>query len=337
MLAAVYTGKSALEIKEIPLRKLNPDEVLLKVETATICGTDLHILDGEYPTNPPMVPGHEFAGYIEEVGEAVSSFKPGELVTVEPHIFCGLCKFCRIGKVHLCLDKKAFGVHLNGGFAQYAILPQHTIYRVPPHVSPEEAALAENIGCCLHGIDRAGIQVGDTVVILGGGVVGIILTQLAKLRGAGKVIVIEPIEKRRLVALKRGADVVIDPLHEHVHEIVMDLTNGLGADVVIEAAGRVDTAKHTIDLVSRCGTILFFGVVAPGQIISIEPNEIYRKELTIVGSAINPFTHHRVLEILPSLKAKELITHKFPLSGIEEAFSVARRGLGLKVCITPNA
>jgi 2-desacetyl-2-hydroxyethyl bacteriochlorophyllide A dehydrogenase len=326
-------GELALIRKEIP--ELGDHDVLVKIDTATICGTDIHILAGHQPAKPPVVIGHEFSGYVASVGKAVRTVQPGDLVTVEPHIFCGVCKYCRIGKEHLCLNKLAFGVHLDGGFQEYCAVPEKTVYRVPASVSPSVAALTENIGCCLHGVDRAGVSQGDHVVIFGGGFVGIALAELVRLRGASRILVAEPNGERRRILERRGFQ-AINPLEADVNEAVRELTNGLGADLAIEAAGRKETAQQCFEVVGRGGTILFFGVVPPEHTIEVEPNDIFRRELTVVGSAINPYAHHRAIQMLDKLNLDELITHRFPLDRIGEAFETARRGIGIKIAIQPS-
>ncbi|WP_248928917.1 zinc-dependent alcohol dehydrogenase family protein [Paenibacillus hamazuiensis] len=335
-LAAEYQGKQDLAIVERKFKEIKGSDVLIRIESATICGTDVHILAGEHFAKAPVVIGHEFAGYVEAIGQDVSTIQVGDLVTVEPHIFCGNCKFCRIGKEHLCLNKLAFGVHLDGGFAQYCVVPERTVYKVPQGMSADVAALTENVGCCLHGVDRLDVKQGDHAIILGGGFVGIVLAELIRLRGASKVIVSEPNQIRRDMLLRRGF-ITIDPLNENLVEKVSSITNGLGADIIVEAAGRPDTAKQCVDLVGRGGTIMFFGVVPPSHSIEISPNDIFKRELTILGSAINPYSHHRSLEIMDSLHLDELVTHKFPLSRIDEAFEAARKGVGIKVAIHPNS
>lgn len=326
------SGKLSFIQKEVP--ELGDFDVLVKVDTATICGTDIHIIAGHQPANPPVVLGHEFAGKVVSVGKAVRTVQVEDLVTVEPHLYCGTCKFCRIGKEHLCLNKLAFGVHLDGGFQEYCIIPEKTVYKVPASVTPSVAALTENIGCCLHGIDRANVQQGDHALVLGGGFVGIVLAELVRMRGAGRIVVAEPNESRRHVLIRRGFD-VIDPLAENVPKVIHELTDGLGADLVIEAAGRKETAKQCFETVGRGGTILFFGVVPPSHTIDVSPNDIFKRELTIVGSAINPYSHHRAIQLLDKLNLEELITHRFHLEDIEKAFDVARQGIGIKVAIHP--
>src|SRR5699024_1952403 len=331
-LAAQFQNEPNLFIKNKENPPLQKNEILIKIKTATICGTDIQILSGNYDANPSVVLGHEYSGIIEQKGEEVKSLEIGDLVTVEPHIFCGLCKHCRVGKEHLCINKLAFGVHMDGGFAQYSTIPEKLAYKVPPSMTSTEAALTENIGCCLHGIYRADIQLGDTVLIIGGGFVGIILAELSKLQGAKKTIIIEPNEYRRKVIEKRGFT-VLDPSKVNVEETLEKETNNLGHDVVIESAGKKETARQCFNYVGKGGTILFFGVVPPHETINVSPNTVYKKELRIVGSNINPFSHFRSLQIMDKLNLKELVTHHFPLNEINKAIETVKMGEGIKVAI----
>lgn len=216
------------------------------------------------------------------------------------------------------------------------MIPQEAVYRVPDGITPEQAALCEPVSCCIHGIDRAGIQSGDEVVILGGGVISLILIKLCRLSGVSKIIVSEPVRERREAARKYGADYTINPKEEDVRMRIAELTGGQGPDVVIEASGNPGAAGLAIDIAGRCGRILFFGIVPPGVEIGISPNEIFRKELTIMGSVINPYTHYRAVQIVKEIHAEDLITHRYPLSKINEAIDAARHSLGLKICIKPN-
>lgn len=335
MLGAYYTGKPELELREIPIPDPKAGEVLVKVDTATVCGTDVHIVSGEYFSRPPVILGHEFSGTVAAVGKGVSRVKPGQLVTVEPHEYCRSCRYCRSGKEHLCTEKHAFGSYYDGGFAQYAALPEYTLYPVPEGVSPEEAALAEVTGCCIHGVDRSQIKSGDVAVVLGGSAVGIIFAKLLKRAGAASVIVSEPNPERREAALRFGADSAYAP--EELQQAVMELTGGHGADVVVECTGIPPVLGQGIGLACKGGVIVVFGVAPPGKTVPLEPNLIFQKELTILGSNINPYTHRRAVEMLGVLELRELITHTFPLSGINEAISSLRNGIGLKIAVKPNA
>jgi 2-desacetyl-2-hydroxyethyl bacteriochlorophyllide A dehydrogenase len=336
MIAAVYNGGRELGIKELPIKDVKDNEVLIKVESATICGTDLHILHKKFEAYPPVVLGHEFAGRVVRKGAKVHNCSEGDLVGVEPHIYCGLCKYCRLGKPNLCLDRKAWGINMDGGFAQYVVCRMDTVYQVPNGIGSENAALMEMIGCCLNGIERIQIELGDTAVILGGGAAGIVLAKLAKSKGAVRILFSEVSEYKRNILPTMGYEEIINPHATDLKEIVMAATGGLGADVVIEASGNIQAGQTAIDLAGRNGRILFFGVAPPGEVIQIEPNIIFSKELTILGSIRNPFTHYKVLEYLKTIDLSMIISHRFPLRDINTAMELAENGRSLKVCIKPN-
>lgn len=337
MKAAVFDGTPVLKIEDLPIQRPGPDEVLIKIDSATICGTDQHILEKKFWAAPPVVLGHEFSGYVEEIGSLVKTCKVGDLVSVEPHIYCGCCKPCRIGKPHICTDRLAWGINRNGGFQQYATVRMDMVYTVPEGVTGEQAALGEILGCVLNGIDRVAVTTGDTVVILGGGAAGVLLGRLAQRRGAARVIFSEPNAGRRETIKSFGFSEILDPTAIDIKEAIFSTTDGFGADVVIEAAGRAETATAAVELACQAGRVLFFGVTAPGQNIQIEPNRVFARELTIVGSIRNPFTHHKIMQMLPTLDIDGVVTHRFGLDDIQAAFDAAHRGEGLKICIKPNA
>ncbi|MDR1534948.1 MAG: alcohol dehydrogenase catalytic domain-containing protein [Planctomycetota bacterium] len=334
MRGAFYTGEKLLEIRETPTPEPGPGQILIKVDIACVCGTDLHIVAGEYFSRPPVIIGHEFAGVVAGLGEGATAAKVGDLVTVEPHQYCRVCKFCKTGREHLCLDKRGYGTYYNGGFAEYAAVAENTVYPAPAGIGAREAALAEVLGCCIRGVDRSGMRIGDTVAVLGCSSVGMIFTKLARRAGAARIIVSEPNGERRRAALGYGADLAVDP--GLLKETLDRETGGLGPDVVIECSGVPAAAGQAVALAGRGARVVLFGVAPPGETVSIEPNGIFMKELAIVGSTINPFTHYRAVEMLPSLGLGDLITHVFPLARINEAMEAARRGAGLKIAIEPN-
>ncbi len=336
MIAGVYRGSGKFEIEEMELRELKDNEVLIDVAACMICATDVHIVADEQPSNPPVILGHEFAGVVAGIGRLVTNVSVGDRVSVEPHdAYCQKCRYCRTGRFHMCLNKIAFGVHKDGGFAEYAIIPDFSVYRIPDGMPIEQGALAENIGCCIHGLDRIDMQYGDSVLILGGGFVGIVMSQLSKLRGCGKLIVSEPKKERRELLLRNGADVVVDPVSEDLMSVVMEHTGSQGADIVIDAAGILATAKIAHTFAARAGKVMYYGLVAPGLKIEIEPNEMFRKELTLMGSVINPNCHHKALEMMNLLNLDGCVTHRFKLKDMKEGLDVARRGESIKVCIEP--
>ncbi|MFN3698911.1 MAG: alcohol dehydrogenase catalytic domain-containing protein, partial [Dictyoglomus sp.] len=236
-----------IQLEEVPTPSIEKDEVLIKVLASGICGTDLHVFAGKAYGKEGIIRGHEFSGKVIAIGEKVKGIKEGDLVAVDPNITCGYCYYCRRGEIHLCENLRAIGVDVNGGFAEYCKVPFKQLYSFSSNISPLEAAMMEPVACALHGIEKIGIKLGDSVLIVGGGALGLILMQLAYIHGASKVVVVEPIESKRKVAKELGATYVIDPLKEKVDEIIKDLTQGRGVDVGIEAVGKGDTVKLTIE------------------------------------------------------------------------------------------
>lgn len=333
-LAAIYKGSNTIELGERAQPTMGSADVRIAVEACGICGTDLHILEGEYESAPPVVLGHEFSGRIIAQGTDVKHLNIGDRVTVEPHVYCGTCKFCVDGREHLCVAKKAFGVHLDGGFSREAVVPARNAYRLPDAVSTSAGALAEPLGCCIHGLDRAAVKLAEHVVVYGAGPIGLILTQLIRRSGCAQLIVVEPDETRRAAALRNGASTVLDPADGAV--AIADLTDGYGPDVAFEATGIPRVLNTALDSLGRGGRLVVFGVASPETRVEIEPFRIYREELKILGSLTNPYTHRRAIEMLPFLELDEIISHRFSLQDIHDAFRLASEGGGLKVHVNPT-
>ena len=338
MRAVVFPEPNRLVIQEREIPLVGENDVLVKVHACGVCGTDAHIFHGEHIVKFPLVPGHEFSGEVLEVGSKVLNVRVGDRVTVDPNIVDGTCFFCRRGEIHLCENLTAVGVNFDGGFAEYCVLPGVQAYSVPESVSMDEAAMAEPIACCIHGIDGANVSPGSVVVILGAGSIGLILLQLARTAGAGRIIVSEPDPKKRGLAARFGAEVVLDPGRDDVLAAVVGETR-VGADVVIESAGRVETAELSIQLARRGGTVLQFGVVSPDKRAAVSPYDIYYKELTVRGSFVNPFTHSRAIRLLASkqIDVLPLITHRFPLQDAAKALETAQGADAVKVLISPES
>lgn len=337
MKVALFEKPHSLTVRSTPLRTLMPNEVLLKVKACGVCGTDVHIVEGTSRSTPPVVLGHEFTGIVEDVGIAVHGIAPGQRAAVDPNISCGVCYYCRRGLVHLCTNLKALGVDHDGGMAEYCFVPSEQIYLLPEGMLMEAAAFVEPVSCAVHGIDRANICAGDTVVIIGGGTIGLIMLQLARNAGASRTIVIEPLQHKRRIAIELGADAAVDPSESDAKTAVMDMTH-VGADVVIECAGRPQTAHLALELVRRGGTVEFFGVSPIGEKIQVEPNQVYFKELTIVGSYVNPNTFSRSIALLHSgrVRVDRFQIDRFPLDEVNNALAYQREGKTLKSIIEPN-
>lgn len=338
MKAAVFYEPGVIKVEDKAEPNITDEEVLIRVMAAGVCGTDLHIFDGAKGASecfPPVILGHEFSGIVEAVGEAVTRVKPGDRVTVDPSIMCGKCYACQTGKPHFCETYSATGVTYDGGFAQFCKAKEEQLYILNPEVTFEEGALCEPLGCCLHGIDRANIRTGDTVLIIGGGTIGLIMIQLAKLAGAATVILSEPVEEKWKLAKKLGADYTVNPLKqtpfeviqkEEIHEI----------NVTIECVGARATMMDAFKYISNGGHVMLFGVPDPDLEIPVKPYEIYQKEISITASYVNPYTHGRAANLLNTgkLKLSELISDRFTLDEIGEAFKI--RGKNGKMMIFPN-
>ncbi|MHA1731873.1 MAG: zinc-dependent alcohol dehydrogenase family protein [Promethearchaeota archaeon] len=308
MRGAKFFGKHDVRVADYPVPDLGARDVLVKVKASGVCGTDIHVYEDEVPlANLPVIPGHEFAGVVEEVGSGVADVSVGDRVAVEPNLFCGECHFCRTKKKHFCENWQAVGLSVDGGFAEFARVPRQAVYQIPTDLSFEEAAFFEPVACVLHGIERTHLQPGDTVALVGAGSIGLLFTQLLRVVGAGKVIVADLDARKLSLAADLGADVVVNSSQEDLRTRVLEETGSRGADVVIDAAG---VPQLTLGLVKTTGTILFFGVPPENYQMSLKPFDIYRRELTIVGSFTNPYTNEAALRLIPRINVGRLVTHR---------------------------
>ena len=337
MKAAVFYEKQKIVVEEHEIHKPKENEVLIQVKAAGVCGTDLHIFQGAKGASecyPPVVLGHEFSGIVTEIGKNVTRVKVGDHVTVDPSIVCDDCDECQEGTPHFCKDYSATGVTYDGGFAEYCTVLEKQVYRLKEDVSFEEGAMCEPVGCCVHGIDRANIKTGDVVLIIGGGTIGLIMMQLAKLSGASIVIVSEPLEVKRKTASELGADIVVDPFEKDLFEVLEEHSIHK-INVCIECVGKKNTMSDAVKYAGQGATIVFFGVAEPDCEIPVKPYEIFQRELTITASFVNPFTHARAVKMVNShrLRLAELISDRIPLDEIERAFEIG--GKNGKMMILP--
>ncbi len=289
MKAVVFHGSGDVRVSELPEPEPGAGEVLLAVEGCGVCGTDVHIYRGEAPARTGVVLGHEFGGRILAVGEGVSREALGRRVAVNPNLNCGYCPSCREGNIHLCLNLRALGVDLPGGFAEKAVVPALQVELFPEDLPSETITLVEPLACALHGLDLAGVRPGDDVLVQGAGPMGLILVQLARLAGAAKVAVADPSPARRARALACGADEALRP---------EELAPGYG--VVIEATGNRSALEQALVLTKGGGTVLLFGVHPREDVASFSPQAFYRREIRLVGSFTNPHTTARAVALLSS-------------------------------------
>jgi L-iditol 2-dehydrogenase len=312
MKAVVLSAVNALAIAEVEKPKPGIKECLIKVLACGICGTDRHIYHGEYPSAKPVILGHEFGGVIEEVGPS-SKFKVGQVVSVDPNIVCGTCPDCIAERTAFCPELTALGVNINGGLAEYVLTPDSQIYPVKAELNPLHLAFIEPLACSIRGLDLANLKSGEKVAVLGGGVIGLLVVQLAKLAGASEIVLITRQKFRRDVALKIGATRVIDPNSEDVNTAVTNM------DVVFECAGAVETFKQAQNISRRGGSVIVLGLTASDVTLEVNPFNIVVNELRIQGSFLNPLTQGRAAELVESgkLNLDILISKVVDLAGVQ--------------------
>ena len=345
MRAVVLSGPNQFAPAEIEKPQIGPDEILLEMKAAAICGTDMRILTGKKTKGVryPSVIGHEFCGVIAEVGADVKGYEVGEKVAMANVIPCHHCSSCLRGRTNACLDRKAIGYEFDGGFEEYIRIPSicienGNVVKLPEYMSYQAGALIEPLSCCIRGLKNAGTGFNDDVLIVGAGPIGLFHLQLSKIAGARKVIVSEPNEQRRKVAPELGADLVVDPTKEDLPAIVDRETNGQGMDVIVMAIGVPALVNSTLKLCKRGGTVnLFAGFAGTGE-STVEVNTIHYNEINVNGSTAYKLEDYlAAAEMIKSGKidADKIVTHRFKIEDFQKAYDVCVAGTGLKVIIEP--
>ncbi len=319
------------ELKVATLERPSPNrgKVLIKVMASGICGTDIHILEGEYLGAYPVIPGHEFAGVVEQVGQAVSRIKVGDKVAVEPNIACDNCSYCLNNQQNFCENWQAIGVTLPGGMAEYVIAPEKAVFDIG-ELEFEQGAFVEPLSCVLHGVQKTRLGLADRVVILGAGPIGLLLLQVVKMQGAQSVTVVELDQARAESALALGAD--------HVFRSVDALCQDT-FEVVIDATGVIPLMKRTPGFARKGGKILLFGV-PPKTNIEFDAFTLFRKGLTILTSYTSVRNSLQAIDLLKNkrINVKALISHRLPLADFEHGVNLIKNKQEhvKKVIITPN-
>ncbi len=347
-MAAVLMAPHVLEVKEVATPLPGPADVLIRVEACAVCSSDVSLMTKPWPAQPPygsFIPGHEYSGTIAALGETVDEFKTGDRVAVEAHLGCLRCRNCRLGNYTACLNygkkgHRANGFTTNGGFAQYVVNHVNTVYPIPDSVGFDEASLITNLGCVLYGFETiGGYIVGDYVVVIGPGPLGLISVEVARALCAGRVILVGTRASRLQMGETLGADRIIDIHQEDPVRVIREETKGIGADLVIESSGAAQAPQTAIDMAKRMGKILLLGF----------PEEPVQTDFSALGKD-NKSIHTvrgegwancgRAVSLLASGKVnlKSLVTHSFSLADISEAFKTFRERIGgaIKVVVRPN-
>ena len=346
MRAVVLYGPNTFAPEEIEKPVCGDDEMILEMKRAAICGTDMRILNGTKTKDIhyPSVIGHEMSGLISEVGKNVAGYKVGDKVAVAPVIPCGHCPSCLSGRENACMQRLALGYQFNGGFEEYVRIPRQSIQagnvvKLPDHVSFQAGALIEPLACCIRGLKNTGTGFNDTVLVVGAGPIGLMHIQLSKIAGARKVLVSEPNEMRRQAALELGADRAVDPMREDLAKIVMEETEGAGADRIVMAIGVPAIVNSTIKLAKKGGTVcLFAGFSGTGE-STIEINTIHYNELKITGSSAYrriDYLQAADMVITGKIDLDRIATHTYTIDEFAEAYQMMKSGQGLKILIRPE-
>lgn len=322
MKAALYLGEHQLVVKDIPIPEPGPNEVRVRVAYCGVCGTDVHIYHGDggaADVTPPLIIGHEFSGVVDSVGSSVTKLKVGDRVSVNPNDMCGECWYCHNGMEHFCEKYTGIGTTVNGGFAEYCVASESTVYKVGD-MDLISAAMVEPLSCCIRGIDLCGIRPGNQVLIVGGGPIGLIMAQLAKLSGA-TVILSEPSHEKRDIARHLGADMIIDPIHVDIPTFLRK--NDVRLSHIIECVGSPALIEQTLEWAGKGAVIMLFGLTGPEAEITIKPDVIFKKELRITSSFINPYTYGRAIELLKTKKVDvtNMIKNIISLEELENALA----------------
>jgi len=332
MKAAVWRGGEQVDIDEIPVP--TPQglyDVQVKVVACGVCGSDVHLLGNKFPMfKPPRIIGHEHTGTVAAVGKEVTKVKVGDRVAVEGGHSCDRCYFCRDGREHQCVNRTV----QPGGFAEYVLVTERQVFKLPDGVSFEVGALSEPIAVVLHVIDLVKVRSGDICLVQGGGTIGCLLTQLLLRGGASKVLVSEPVAHRREIVKELGG-IPVDPKNQDLAAFVKEHTDGLGPEYVFDCLGHPALLETGLDLVQKGGTVFIVGVADPSAAASVRPFQLVDKEVKIMACFLRPYTFHRAVRWLPHLNLKPLLGVEYPLAQTKEAILALKQGKGLKILVRP--
>jgi len=342
MAVAKPQAAPGVEIRDVPIPKLGPIDVLVRVKVASICGTDLHIYNwdrwAQGRIHPPLIPGHEFCGEVVAYGNEVTSVKEGDFVSAEMHVACGKCPQCRTGEAHICQNVRIIGVDADGAFAEFVRIPESNIWKLDPAIPQEYASILDPLGNAVHTV-LAGEIAARTVAITGCGPIGLFAIAVARAVGAAQVFAIEVNEHRRRVAAQMKADVVLDPSKDDVLSTVMQRTAGLGVDVVLEMAGHPEAIRTAFDIVRRGGRISLLGLTSKPISLNFSEDIIF-KGLTIQG--INGRRMYQTwYQMTALLKAGKLdlhpvITDRMAMKDFSKGMERLTTGEASKILLYPN-
>jgi len=340
MIGVVFreVGKG-ISVEEVPSPEVaDSRDVLIRVKTCGICGSDLAILEGRHPSKPPVVLGHELVGEVSQVGSGVTLVAPGDHVVVDPNISCGLCTPCRLGRRNMCQNMVELGISRNGGFAELMVAPESFVYKVDRGLSWKAGALIEPLSCVVHGFGRSRVKPDETAIVYGAGPMGLLWVALLKRAGVRRIISVDLAERRRAGALALGADVTIDPARDDPVAVIERETGGYGADVAIEMIGRAETVENAVRSVGPGGRVVIMGVARKDALARVGPFEMMAKEVEIIGSNAAAHGFVPAIRLIESgvIPVEKIVSHELAIADAQKAFDLCRSGEGLKVLIRPG-
>ncbi len=321
MKGLVWYGANDMRYEDWPIPEVGPDDALIQVAYSGICGSEMSIIHGTntHGAKPPKILGHEFSGTIAALGSNVKNYRIGDKVTAHPHAGCGGCYFCQRGQEGFCQNAFNFITSKDSGaFGEYTLVRAKNLYKLPDHMSLKTASLIEPISIAVHAFSLIRMQPGDSVIIQGGGTIGLCCLLIAKACGAGQIILSEPMASRLELARRFGADIVVNPLQDSLEDAARRVCK-YGVDLNIEAAGNPKTCEAAIPLTKSGGTVLVVGVCPPDKLSAISFGDINKREIHIIGANWSPYSFDRTIEIMRRFNPDPLITHEFGLEQYQAA------------------
>jgi len=334
MRALVFEGPGDVQFKEIPVPEISGDEVLIRTSYAAVCGTDAHMLEGAFPAKTGIVMGHEASGVVEAVGDRVTHLRPGQPIVASPIVVCGRCKPCRSGRYNVCRHRRHLGIEADGVYAEFFKLPGYSVYPAPDGLDPMEAALVEPAAVGYHAVCRAQPTPSETVVIIGDGPIGLFILESVVAFGSQKIILSGHRKRRLELAKDLGAHRAVRPPEDDLKAIVMEETDGAGADLVIEAAGRPETIAESVHLTRSAGRIMMVGI--PGAPIAFDFIDLVRREVDLLTSDASLYATELPHELVAKriLDAGPMITHTFPFDQTIDAIRASKGQDAIKVLVS---
>jgi len=343
-LQAVVKAEAApgIELREVPVPAPGPGEVLVRVEAASVCGTDLHIYNWDPwargRIRPPLIPGHEFCGAVAGLGRGVTTVHESDLVSAEMHVACGKCLQCRTGLAHVCQHVRILGVDADGAFAGYAVIPESNIWKLSPSIPRDYASLLDPLGNAVHTV-LAGPIAAKTVAVTGCGAIGLFSIAVAKACGAARVFATETNAHRRKVAVEMGADLVLDPTADEVEKQILEATGGTGVDVLLEMSGHPEAMRLGFALLRTGGRASLLGI--PSRPFELD----FARDIIFKGATVQGINGRKMFETWFQMEAllatgklnlEPVITHRLKLSEFEKAMELLQSGEAIKVVMRPE-